>query len=353
MFSKLQIIKLDQLLTNTLNDEEEHNYNEDLLFLRVSDEITSKKVTVEINDNYCAYIIKGGSDVRYYEKGPVEIFDNRSEVKDWKKGFSVDVIYMPKKPTFKVNWGTQAPFKYRDEASNKVVKVTANGILEEFEITNSMQFYGKIIGMRKKLTVGEFKKRFIEVINDDFVNVFLKTIKELKLTYDQFDEAKKEISERVWNVLGSYFENSFGCTFHRFIIRQVGISEDDENAIEESAAEKAKQKKMQEYLAELERLEDKQWEREKYLRNLELQDKAAYYEVLKVIGHPKGGDNGAKTAKPATVYCPHCGAVVKMGDIYCSLCGKRVVKQKKTCPHCGKINEEESVFCTNCGTKLN
>ena len=45
-------------------------------------------------------------------------------------------------------------------------------------------------------------------------------------------------------------------------------------AIENAAAERKKQEKLKEYLAEIERLDDKQWERDKYLRNLELQKKA-------------------------------------------------------------------------------
>lgn len=345
---KPQIIKLSQDLCHA------SFHDNDVLFVRISDRIVDKHACVEIRDGYNAYIIKGGSDVRFYKSGtePIRIFYDKTEVKAWKQGFSVDVIYMSADASLSVKWGTPNKVVYRDAASNHVISVGASGTLEEFTITNHQQFFKKVIGARNELSIQDFKKRFLAVIVDDFAECFLKAVEKLKLTYDQFDRYRKEIASEIWGELGPYFENSWGCTFRRFIISEFAIDEGDKEAIEEASAEARKQQKFKEYLAELERLDDKQWERDKFLRRLEIEDRAAYYEVLKVIGHPHGGDKGGMTPKTATVYCPHCGQVLKGGDIFCPTCGKRVVKETVTCPHCGRANDGDATFCAACGHKL-
>ena len=345
MSKKIQIVKLNQELC-----QGDFNQN-DVLFVRVEDAIEDKKAEVEIRDSYHAYIIKNGSDVRFYRNGPVPVFSDKSEIKAWKKGYSVEVVYMAASANPKVNWGTPNKITYRDEASNHVISIGARGIMEEFHITNHQQFYKKVIGVRKELTVRDFQQRFIEVINDDFADCFLRAVSSLHLTYDQFDAHKKEIAAEIWKTLGPYFEETWGCTFGRFIIVEFRISDEDKEAIEDAAAEAKKQEKLKEYLAELERLDDKQWEREKYLRQLELQDRNAYYEVLKVVGNkPAGGVPGAEG--PASTFCPHCGGSIKGGDIFCSKCGKRVVKETVICPNCGKSNDGDAMFCATCGQKL-
>ena len=348
MFSKKpQIIKFDQNLCHAKVDDNE------VLFVRVNGYVDDKNAMFEVPPTHSAYVIKGGGDERYYKSGTYDVFDNKKEVKAWKKGLSVDIIYIPNTPSVKVLWGTFEKFKYRDEASNKVVNVGARGYIF-VTITNSQQFYKKIVGVKKEFDLKEFKKNFAGNVVNYFSDYFLKVVKQEKLTYDQFDAYKLDIGNKVGKLISENFERDWGIGITNFVIEWVGIDEEDSQAVEDFAAEAQKQKKLKEYLQELERLDDKQWEREKYLRQLEMEDKAAYYEVLKVIGHPPVGGaasaNGVHT--PATTFCPHCGAEIKGGDIFCSKCGKRVVKETVVCPKCGKTNESDATFCATCGTKL-
>ena len=346
MFSKKpQIIKFDQNLCHAKVDDNE------VLFVRVTDYIDDKDVRFEVPPTHSAYVIKGGGDERFYKSGTYDVFEDKKEIKAWKKGFSVDIIYIPNTPSVKVLWGTPEKFKYRDEASNKVVNVGARGYLF-VTISNSQQFYKKIVGNKKEFDVEEFKKNFSGNVVNYFSDYFLKVVKSEKLTYDQFDAYKLDIGNKVGELISEKFEKDWGIGITNFVIQWVGIDEEDSEAVEDAAAEVQKQQKLKEYLAELERLDDKQWEREKYLRQLELQDKSAYYEVLKVIGHPPvgGKDTGAGIA--SSTFCPHCGAPLKGGDIFCSKCGKRVIKETILCPNCGKINDGEATFCAICGTKL-
>ncbi len=350
MFSKKsQIIKFEQNHCHAdVNDNS-------VLFVRVSDEVRDKNAMFEIPFTHVGYVIKGGGDGRMYPSGHYDVFDGKKEVKDWKKGFSVEIIYMPKETNVKIKWGTPYKATYRDEASNKVLHVGARG---EFGISicNHEQFFRKVVGIRKEFDLNDFKRNFLSEVLNEYTDCFLEVVKKNKLTYDQLQSKKKSIGIEVGKLLSPKFEGTWGISLVGFIIDDFEIDEEETAAVEEAAAEARKQQKLQEYLAELERLDDKQWEREKYLRQLELEDRAAYYELLKVIGHPPvGGAAGGKsdmTPGVASVFCPNCGQPMKGGDIFCPKCGHRVVKEKTICPKCGKSNEGDAMFCASCGTKL-
>ncbi len=341
MFSKKknQVIKFEQNLCNAKVDDNE------ILFVRVSDVVTSADARFEVPITHDAIVIKGGGDMRYYKSGIYDVFGDKSEIKNWKKGMSVEVVYIPKDTRVLIKWGTPNRLRYRDEVSNKVITVGARG---EFDVsvTNAEQFFRKLVGAKKEFNLAEFRKRFSETVATEFADIFLKTIEEKHLTYDKFTANKKVISERMGEILSPLFERDWGLCVLNFKIADFDLQDEDMDAVEDAAAEKQRQEKLKEYLAELERLDDKQWEREKYLRQLELQDRAAYYEVLKVIGKNQK-DNDEEDNK-----CPNCGLEYKPTDKFCPHCGKRVSKEPIICPACGKANESTAVFCANCGKKL-
>lgn len=337
--NKNQVIKFEQNLCNAKVDDNE------ILFVRVSDVVTTANARFEVPITHNAIVIKGGGNMRYYKSGLYDVFDDKKEIKNWKRGMSIEVIYIPKDTRVLIRWGTPNRLRYRDEASNKVITVGARG---EFDVTvvNPEQFFRKVVGAKKEFDIAEFRKRFSETVATEFADIFLKTVAAKNLTYDKFTANKKEIGQSMGEILSPEFERDWGLSVLNFKIADIDLFDEDMEAIEDFAAEKQKQEKMKEYLAELERLDDKQWEREKYLRQLELQDKAAYYEVLKVLG-----DEGAEKVD-APLVCPNCGAPYKATDKFCPKCGKRVSKEPMICPDCGKANEYIAVFCSGCGKKL-
>lgn len=336
MTKKPQIIRFEQNHCNaSVNDNE-------VLFVRIKDEITDPKAYFEVPETHVAFVIKGGGDRRFYTEGTYPVFDNKAEIKLWKKGFTVDVVYIPVDTSVKFQWGTPNRVSYRDEASNKVISVGANG---EFgiTITNYELFFRKVVGVREEFDLNDFRARFLGEVVNEYADFFLKVVNEESLTYDQFDAHRKMIGDKVCELLSDSFDKDWGIRLVKFIIAFFQIDDKDTEAVEEASAEARKQKKWQEYLAELERLDDKQWEREKYLRKLELEDRNAYYEVMKVIGRPKEEGSGS--------FCPKCSKPIRKGDIFCSSCGKRLVREMKPCIKCGQQIDSESVFCPYCGTK--
>ena len=337
MFGKkgIQVIKFEQNMCHANIDDNS------VLFVRVSDTVTSKDAIIEVPFTHTAIIIKGGGDCRHYDSGNYDVFDNKTEVKDWKRGLSVDVIYIPKETRVLIKWGTPNRLRYRDEASGKVITVGAHG---EFDVSvsNPEQFFRKVVGVKREFNLQEFSIRYSETVATEFADIFLRIVSEMHLTYDKFTANKKDIGVRMGEILSPMFESQWGLSVLNFKIADFDLLDSDMNAIEDAAAEVVRQDKLKEYLRELERLDDKQWEREKYLRELQIRDNAAYYEVLKVAGN-------RPTEKPK---CPHCGAEHEETAMFCPTCGKRVSKTPITCPDCGRVNDSTAMFCAGCGKKL-
>ena len=341
--SKNQVIKFEQNLCNAdINDNS-------VLFVRVSDAVTDKKAIIEVPFTHNAILIKGGSDFKFLKSGNYPVFESKffGDVKDWKKGLSVEVIYIPKDTSVLIYWGTPTQIRYRDSASNKVISVGARGQFG-INISNPEQFYRVVVGARKEFDLQDFQKRFSAAVVNEFADCFLKVVDSEYLTYDQFDMNRKAIGEKVGDLLADKFDKSWGIRLVDFIIEAFKISDEDIKAMEDAVSEPAKKERIKEYLKEIERLDDKQWEREKYLKELEIKDREAYYEVLKITGKTSLDVEG----KTASVFCPKCGNRCEAGTMFCPKCGTKIVVAEKKCPNCGKTNAESAAFCVYCGTKL-
>lgn len=324
---KQQIINFSQELLAKSNADDNET-----LFIRSENIVKDANAIVVIPYTHTALIIKGGGDARYYKSGNHPLFDDKNEIKAWKRGIPVEVIYFPKDKIVHFSWGTHSPILYRDRFSGKTVTVGANGECR-MVITNPEQFYKRVVGFKKEYSVRDFQSEFRSIIVDRFVEKFLGLVSELSLMYDQFDEKRAVIASAMHKKLSEEFISYWGVSLEWFIIRDILPNESDAAAVEGFANEAVRKRQLQEYLRELERLEDKQWEREKYLRRLEIEDRAAYYELLKVIGAARSSGKAQEAhSSPAAPEVKPTGYVI--------------------CPRCKERMPENSVFCSKCGEKL-
>ena len=81
---KIQVVKLNQELCTKSNVDDN-----EVLFIRVSDLVEDKNAMLEVPPTHNAILVKGGGDIRYYKSGNYDIFDDKKEIKRWKKGLSV------------------------------------------------------------------------------------------------------------------------------------------------------------------------------------------------------------------------------------------------------------------------
>lgn len=334
---KQQVIKFEQNICNaSVNDNS-------VLFVRVNDIVKVKNALFEVPFTHNAFLIKGGGDCRFYRSGTYPVFDDSSEIKAWKIGVSVEVIYIPKETSVLIRWGTPNKVKYKDPVSYKVIEVGARGQFG-VSVSNPEQFFRKIVGATKEFDLSRFSARFSAAVVDEFADVFLTVVNENNITYDVFDAKRKTIATKIGEALSEKFTKDYGIALVDFIIENFNISDEDISKIESVAEEEKHERKMKEYLAELERLDDKQWEREKYLLEIKQNDRESYYEVLKVIG-------AKEPTAPEGHFCPNCGHSVETDQAFCPSCGHKLAAASNVCS-CGHVNDGSATFCSACGKKL-
>lgn len=229
---KAQIIKWDQSLCNADLD------NNEVLFVRAVDKVTRPDALLEVPVQANAIVVKDGGTVEYFRSGTHRILKNKEEIKNWKRGSSVDIIFIPKDTRLPVKWGTNSRIRYRDESSNKVITVGARG---EFDVgvSNPEQFFRRVVGNKKEFNRDEFSARFRDTVVNEFTDLFLKVVDEKKITYDKFTACKKEIGDQIAEILEKVFTETWGLSVLRFIINDFDFDEDDLEAIEEAAAARA------------------------------------------------------------------------------------------------------------------
>ncbi len=325
----------------------------DQLFWRVAGEIINPKAQIVIPETHSAIYIKDGVMQNILEGGRHQVFELKKGLFGYKKvdAVTLDIIFMSKTCKLKVLWGTKAPIKLRDTDTNIPVTLRGHGEFE-VQICNPRKFYLEVVGSDKNFNIQNIRDRlqvrmlsYIEPVISDFM-------KDEKLSYVDIASSKRKMSDAVLPTISKLFENDYGLKVYSFTIAEISIADEEieaiENELESRRLEEKDKKNAKEIVDELERLKDKELEREVYLKKLEQEDTDKYYEVLKMLGWPNGKPNGGNGGQ----FCPNCGSPYNATMKFCPGCGKALPGGKKICSKCGNENSSESMFCSNCGNKL-
>ena len=318
------------------------------LFVKLSTDGLDPDARVIVPETHNAILLKDGQMMDTLNSGSHNIFDPKSKKT---QGIFVEVIFMSKTAKLKVNWGTKTQFSFRDTETDVPIKVGAHGEFE-VQICNPRKSYLELIGAEKQFSLDKLKERLAMRMMSKVEPAIARAMREKSLTYDRMSEHKDEIAQSVLPELSKMFEEDYGLKMFSFTLASVLIADEYIRAIEEAkreqkakAAEEAAKRREEEVAAAQ---DEKNLEREKFLRELEKNDYEKYLEVCKVIGwEPRGG---AKAASGR--FCPNCGHSYEAGDKFCPGCGKQVGNTVKICPSCKKENSATANFCSGCGAKL-
>lgn len=320
-------------------------------FWRVSGNVLNPDAEVIVPETHQVVFVKDGIMNDILEAGKHRIFEVQKGgflgLFKKKVSVNVDLIFLSKTCKVKVLWGTRTPIKLRDPITEIPVTLRGNG---EFtvQILNPRQFYLTIVGSDKNFTIESLQQRLAGRMMLFVEDVIAKVMQSKHLSYVDISANKKEISDEIYQNVIPLFSDEFGLKVSSFTVYNMGIADEEIIAIENELALRREEMKIEktakEIAAELERLADKQWEREMYLKKLEQGDFEKYLEVCKIIGW---GNKGASNE----VVCPKCGTKYPAGTRFCSSCGTQLTQEKKKCS-CGHENEPGALFCSNCGKKL-
>ncbi len=327
------------------------------LFERVNVTDLDAGARVIVPDTHAAILIKDGQMMDTLPAGPHNIFESR----DGKKtgSINVEVIWISRTYKLKLNWGTASSFSFRDRETDESFSARAYGEYE-VKIANPRKFYLELIGSEGSYTAEMLYDRLLGRLLSAIEPAIAREIGERSLTFETMTQNCDSIAAGIMPALSQMLEREYGLTLCSFVIRSIGIPEEDRARIlaarrqaadekkaerELSLREEREEKARLDAISDEERREARAWEREKYMRDKHSEDLAMELETSKAIGwRPQGGQAGR--------FCPDCGAQLAAGAKFCSGCGKPLASEKKKCPACGRELPPDSRFCFACGSKL-
>lgn len=322
-------------------------------FWRTYGDVLNYKCEIVVPPTHQAIYIKDGKLQDILEGGKYRVFE------EVKKGFfgigkkvdatAVDLIFMNRTAKCNVGWGSKILF--RDVMTNLPITIITGGNFQ-VRVCNPKKFYLEIVGADKEFTIESLQEKMADRMLSYVTPIISKRIHDDMLTYIDFENVKSILSEDVFGIVKNMFESECGLEVCTFTLSRLAITNEEQMMIEQLLAQERlelkEKRETQEIIAELERLSDKEWERNLILKKLELADKEKYYEVLKAIGNSKTFKNNNLGSN----FCPKCGATVSPNMQFCTGCGNRLAGHKHICSNCGKELDSGVSFCPSCGKKL-
>jgi hypothetical protein len=334
----------------------------------ISAERLEKNATIEVESHCNALLCKGGNIKDVLNPGTYNVFDKKQGTLD-----GVDVVFLAKTTTRPVPWAVSPMIDMLDPITNIAIKLGGEGGFE-VRIADIKKFYTEVISTESSYMVVDLQERLQRLLMSKFRPALARIMEDNRYTYFSITAHQDKIEKEVHKVLKDTFAE-YGIEMTTFFIEEIRVPQSDKQKIqkalddmdfdhkEEGRKQKAKEE-LKEHLDYIERLADKEWEKEKYILALKQRDYEAYLNVVKVIGWQHKDISGSIGVAPSTpncvdkpkidsfkqINCFKCNRTLAVDSTFCNGCGSQVSGKRKCC--CGKENALDSAFCGSCGKKL-
>lgn len=330
------------------------------LFFRAHGELNNPEAEFIVMDPNKIVIYKdgvssgvlGGGSHPLYSKAEIKkgLFSRKKKLKE---ELVVDVVVYNPALTYRGFWGTPNPIPYRDPESQIAVDFKGRGEYE-IKIFDTEKFHNSLVGSDMNFDMEKFQDRVKTFILQEIRHEFARVLSELHLGYLDIVLHEKEIADAIQRIVDKNLFTMYGLAVPQFAIEEFFIDDAKRAEIEEEIKKNRDddkfKKSAKELAAELERLLDENWEREKYLIGLRREDYQKYLEVVKILGLNKPQQE-AVNQNPKQ-FCSRCGAEVGFNDAFCPSCSNPLKPTEMVCPHCGRKVESKGKFCPHCGKEL-
>lgn len=319
----------------------------DVLFTKVSVEGYDSQTIVVVPDTHNAIIIKDGIALETLGSGKYYIFNKKKKefIKELAGADFVEVVFVSKTLKLNINWGTTTQFDMRDPICNIPIKLGASGEYE-VQICNPRKAYLELIGVDDRFDAEKLKNRLLGRLLSEVQYLIANVMQEKKLSYDRMGEVLLPISQEIFPHLKEMFEREYGLKMYSFTILRVIVNKEEQERINTAHSIRADS-------MEKERLEEKMYQRQLDLTQLAREDYEKYLEVCKIVGWPQKKKEDKKEKEPEEIKtCLNCGAELTPAAKFCKICGLPTDKKKRKCPSCKKSIGADEIYCHLCGTRV-
>ncbi len=331
----------------------------DALFWRFTADVLNPDAEIIVPETHVVIYVKDGVLMDDLQGGRYPIFDYKKGIFFKRKvgAASVDLVFISKTARLKVKWGTPTRFAFRDEFTDVLVHIGAYGELE-MKVGNPRLFYKDLVASDRNFSIADLQERILQRLLSQIEPIVYQTLRDKHIPFEEITIYKNSLAQELLPAVDNLFKD-YGLEAVSFTISQISPTEEEIALLEEKRKElqsKIEEKAdAKELAAELERLSDKEFEREQLLRRLESQDIDKYYEVLKILGWPRVPAAQAapapQVAPAPKLVCPTCHKVYGPNIAFCPEDGTRLVPDN-ICPKCHRQVSKDAIFCPSCGQKI-
>ena len=236
------------------------------LFVRKVPQIESKKALLEIPIGYQAIVIRNGANYRYYDSGTYPLFDNKDEYKDWKRGGSVELIYLASDVCVDILWAA-TDIDMVEVEYGFPIKVGLSGSLG-VSIDSPEIFFRKVVGNHQVFDAKAFRERFADIISTEVVDEFVNCVARERWGYEQFYANKKSLGITIGKYIDQKLRRDYGLKIEDFIIAEIvvdGMDKIKEEIITRKVMDRYNDPTYEKFVSEQERKDAAQWEKDKYI----------------------------------------------------------------------------------------
>ena len=337
----------------------------DSMFFRAYGDIANMDAKIVVSEPNVAILVKDGVKSPLLTNGAFPIYEKNEKKKKGcifcrrkalKEQKVIDLIVYNPTYAYHAYWGISEPIRTRDVETQIPISFRSLGYYD-VKISNVEKLHNSLVGSSRSFSMDNLLDRITPIVSQVVKNEIVNVIHNLHLNYIDVTNHILEIAEQIQPIVSETLNEQYGLFVPIFVIDKLNISDEDRDAIETALKEEREKfnykKDAKEIADELERLDDKEWEREKYRIGLRREDYAKYLEVLKVIGYPKSFKESSSTDKSkSNSYCPKCGNPVEKDATFCPKCGEQLKTIERKCPHCGKQITSKGKYCPHCGKEL-
>lgn len=287
------------------------------LFIKLSSTVNDPNALIEVPAHMAAFILKSGDYSDPINSGSHEIFADKQEKKEWKKGHSLEIVFTAKDRPAEGEWEIigDSSMIFRDSDSKETVQLKHVDGSFTVEVTNPTIFHRKVVGNRDIYRVSDLEREALNKIKTLFVDIFFNVIDDddNKISFDSIAKHRRTIGAKVCDELNEIIK-SHGYEFTSFDISMLDLDYSNANSKIRIKNDKS------DFVSDLDakvraiRREEEDRRHQKEIEKMEIISKTKVG-----VAKASGGKQNRKVIE--TVVCPECGRENPADRDECIFCG--------------------------------
>ena len=215
---KQQIIKCDARAYQLFPGESEP------IFIRIQPKIVDLKAQIEVPANYHVFIKKSGEYSSPLHAGVSDIFTDKEELKNFKKGHSLDILFAKKDKEVSANWVVDGDSTtiFEDKDTKELIKFNRCNGSFVVKVKDPTLFHRKVVDDKDVYRVDDLEKDALNTIKSAFIDCFFNAIEEDDIDFSSIVRHRARIAELVCTRLNKKIESK-GFEFEAFDIDRLDL----------------------------------------------------------------------------------------------------------------------------------